>query len=168
MSTGPTLSEGTEDEPSTAPYLSAPAWSFFPSFWHCGCLCMHVFLSTLYNNNTVASEVSPRLSQWSACHESQLSCPDHTKLLVKFQPWNCRRICSKIDVDPPLFTLLQSGMSMDGVITSRCDQPLVSRSHQTLGLVPAVKLPGIMFKNRCLPTTFHTITTGDADRWCQN
>ena len=26
---------------------------------------------------------------------------------------------------------------------------------------------GIMLKNRCWPTTFHTITTGDADGWCQ-
>ena len=55
-----------------------------------------------------------------------------------------------------------------GVRISQCDQPLMSKSHQTFGLVPAVKLPGIMFKNKCWPTTFHIIITEDAYRWCQN
>ena len=44
----------------------------------------------------------------------------------------------------------------------------MSRSHQTFRLVPAVKKLGIMLRNRCQPTTFHTITTEDADRWCLN
>jgi hypothetical protein len=26
----------------------------------------------------------------------------------------------------------------------------------------------IMLRNRCWPTTFRTITTGDANRWCLN
>ena len=42
---------------------------------------------------------------------------------------------------------------------------LVSQSHQTFHLVPAVKLLGIMLRNRCRPTTFHTIATEDADGW---
>jgi hypothetical protein len=37
------------------------------------------------------------------------------------------------------------------------------RSHQTFHPVPAVKLLGITFRTRCWPTTFHTITAGDAD-----
>ena len=41
-------------------------------------------------------------------------------------------------------------------------------SHQTLRLVPAVKLLGIMFRNRWWPITFHTITAGDVDRWHHN
>ena len=34
--------------------------------------------------------------------------------------------------------------------------------------VPAVKLLGIMLRNRCWPTNVHTIITGDADGWCHN
>jgi hypothetical protein len=41
------------------------------------------------------------------------------------------------------------------------------RSHQTLRMVPTVKLLGIMFRNRCWPTTFDTITIGDADGRCR-
>ena len=40
-------------------------------------------------------------------------------------------------------------------------------SHQTFHLVPAVTLLEIMLRNRCRPTTFHTITTGDTDKWSQ-
>jgi hypothetical protein len=39
--------------------------------------------------------------------------------------------------------------------------PEVSRSHQTFRPVQAVKLLGIMLRNRCWPTTFHTITARD-------
>ena len=35
------------------------------------------------------------------------SCPDHTKLSIQFQPWKYLRLYSEIDVEPPLFTLLQ-------------------------------------------------------------
>ena len=41
-----------------------------------------------------------------------------------------------------------------------------ARSHQTFRPVLAVKLLGIMLRNRCWPTTFHTITAEDADGWC--
>ena len=41
------------------------------------------------------------------------------------------------------------------------------RSHQTSRSVLAVKLLGTMLRNRCWPTTFHIITAGDADGWCQ-
>jgi hypothetical protein len=40
------------------------------------------------------------------------------------------------------------------------------QSHQTFHPVPTVKLLGIMFRNNCWPTTFDTITTRDADKWC--
>ena len=43
---------------------------------------------------------------------------------------------------------------------------LMSRPHQTFRQVPIVKLLGIMFRNRCWPITFQTITAGDADGWC--
>ena len=46
--------------------------------------------------------------------------------------------------------------------------PHVPWSHRTFRPIPTVKLLGIMFKNRCWPTTFHTITAGDVDGWCVN
>ena len=46
-------------------------------------------------------------------------------------------------------------------------QPHMPRSHQTFRPVLAVKLMGIMFKNRWWATGFHTITAEDADEWCQ-
>ena len=45
---------------------------------------------------------------------------------------------------------------------------LMPQSHQTFHPVLAVKLLGIMLRNRCWPTTFHTIATKHADGWCQN
>ena len=38
------------------------------------------------------------------------SWPDHTKLFVQLHPWNCWGLCWEIDVDPPIFTLLESKM----------------------------------------------------------
>ena len=49
-----------------------------------------------------------------------LSCPNHTKLPVRFQPWNCWGLCSKLDVGPLLFTLLQSEMLTDGAWSGWC------------------------------------------------
>ena len=40
------------------------------------------------------------------------------------------------------------------------------RSHQTFHPVLAVKLLGIMLRSRCWPTSFHTLTAGDANGWC--
>ena len=40
------------------------------------------------------------------------------------------------------------------------------QSYQTFCLVLALKLLEIMLRNRCWFTTFHTITTGDAEGWC--
>ena len=40
-------------------------------------------------------------------------------------------------------------------------------SHQNFHLVPTMKLLGTMFENRCWPTTFHTVTFGDANGLCQ-
>ena len=33
------------------------------------------------------------------------TCPDHTKLSVRFQLRNCLGLCSKLDVGPLLFTI---------------------------------------------------------------
>ena len=52
------------------------------------------------------------------------SCPDHTKLFVRSQPWDCSGLCQEMDVDPPLFTLLQLEMLTDGVGTGWRDQSL--------------------------------------------
>ena len=49
-----------------------------------------------------------------------------------------------------------------------CHQPLMPRSNQIFLLVPTVTLLGVMFIDRCWPTTFHTITVEDANGWCQN
>ena len=43
---------------------------------------------------------------------------------------------------------------------------LMPQSHQPFRPVPAVKLLGTMFRNRCWPTTVHTIVVRDADGWC--
>ena len=43
---------------------------------------------------------------------------------------------------------------------------LMPRSHQTFRPVLAVKLLRIMLRNRCWPTTFHTIIPEDVDGWC--
>jgi hypothetical protein len=39
-------------------------------------------------------------------------------------------------------------------------------SYQNFRLVPTLKLLGTMLRDRCLATTFHTITDGDADGRC--
>ena len=48
--------------------------------------------------------------------------PDHTKLLVRFQLQNCWKLCTKTNVDPPLFTLSQPEMPTDDVKNGRCNQ----------------------------------------------
>ena len=45
---------------------------------------------------------------------------------------------------------------------------LMPQSHQTFRSILAVKLLGITFRNRWWPTTFLTITAGDADGWWRN
>ena len=57
------------------------------------------------------------------------SCPDHTKIAVRFRPWTCWGLCWEIDVGPPLFILLQPEMSTDGGVSSGwCGQPLLRAS----------------------------------------
>ena len=46
-----------------------------------------------------------------------ITCPNHTKLCIWCQPRNCWGLCWETNADPPLFTLLQSEMPMDGVWT---------------------------------------------------
>ena len=53
-----------------------------------------------------------------------VSCPNHTKLSIRFQLWNCWGLCLGKDVGSPLFTLLQPEMPMDGARSGRCAQSL--------------------------------------------
>jgi hypothetical protein len=46
---------------------------------------------------------------------NQSHAPNGTQIVVRFQPWNCWGLSWEIDVGPPIFTLLQSEMSKDGV-----------------------------------------------------
>ena len=55
-------------------------------------------------------------------------------------------------------------MGVDFIIISS----LMPRSHQTFRSVVAVKLLGIMLRIRWWPTSFLTITAGDADGWYWN
>ena len=48
-----------------------------------------------------------------------------------------------------------------------CGQPFKPQSHQLFHLVLAMKLLGIMLRNRCWLISFYTIPTGDANGWCQ-
>ena len=57
---------------------------------------------------------------------------------------------------------------MDGVKTGRFNQHLMPWSHQPFCPVPTLKLLEILLRNKCWPTTFHTITAGDANAWCHN
>ena len=50
----------------------------------------------------------------------------------------------------------------------RSIKSLMLQSHQKFRVVPVVRLLRIMLRNGCWLTTFHTITTKDADGWCQN
>ena len=93
-----------------------------------------------------------RQSSWTTflrrLHRSTVSCPDHTKLPVRFQPWNCWGLCLEIYVGQPL------GIFM-------------LRSHQNIHPVRVLKSLGIMLRNRCWPTAFHNIIAGNANRWRQ-
>ena len=45
--------------------------------------------------------------------------------------------------------------------------PFVPPSHQAFRPILALKLLGIVLRNRCWPTTFDIITVGGAEGWCQ-
>ena len=64
------------------------------------------------------------LWSWTSNGYFSSSCPDHTKLYVGFQLWNCWRLCLEIGVGPPLFTLLQSEILINGARSVWCDQSL--------------------------------------------
>jgi hypothetical protein len=57
---------------------------------------------------------------------------------------------------------------IEGLQVLQCLLMFMPRAHQTFCPLPVVKSLEIMFRNRCWPTTFHTITIGDADEWCLN
>ena len=61
---------------------------------------------------------------------SHVTCPDHTKLSVQFQPRNCWGLCWGIDVGPTLFILLQLEMLTDAAISGWCDRPLSLNSNK--------------------------------------
>ena len=54
------------------------------------------------------------------------------------------------------------------LVLGRLLMTLTPQSHQTFRPVPTVNLLGIMFKNRCWPSTSHTVKAEDADRWWLN
>ena len=62
---------------------------------------------------------------------------------------------------------LWPGLLRGGTGCGLCHSAHAPRSHQTFRLVPAVKLLGIVLRDRCWLTAFHTITAGDGDGWCQ-
>ena len=146
-----------------------------------------------------------RQSSWTTflrrLHRSTVSCPDHTKLPVRFQPWNCWGLCLEIYVGQPLgiFMLrlhqnihpVRVLKSLGIMLRNRCwptafhniiagnanrwrqkqlvwstSSIFMLQSHQKFHPIPVLKLLGIMLRNRCRPTTFHTITAGNADGWC--
>ena len=59
-------------------------------------------------------------------------------------------------------------MLTNGAKSDLYDQPLMPQSHQTFCPVSAMKLLGIVFRNRCWHTTIYIITVGDPDEWCLN
>ena len=58
--------------------------------------------------------------------------PDHTTIYVQFQPWNCWRSYSKINVGPPLFTLLQPEMPTYGVKLAGVINPSVLENNRPI------------------------------------
>ena len=85
------------------------------------------------------------------------SCFDHTKFSVQFQPWNCWRLCSGIDVGPPPFTLLQPEMPTDGVWTGQCDQPLKESSPLMMFLWRASTNDGVAIISYITPQTLRSL-----------
>ena len=84
----------------------------------------------------VITHIPPLLS-WKT-NSLALLMPDHTKVPVRFQPWNGWGLCWEIDVGQPLFTLLQLEMPTDDVWIGRCDQPLSSKPlHCGVGFLRA-------------------------------
>ena len=69
-----------------------------------------------------------------------------------------------------MFLALASRVAMwpNNLAKAQSHCPLMPQSHQTFRSVLAVKLLGIMLRNRWWPTTFLTIPAGDADKWCRN
>ena len=70
-----------------------------------------------------------------------------------------RAMASKLGARVPQVRLRGGGARF------KCTGPL-PRSHQTFRPVITVKLMGIMLRNRCWSTNFHTITVGDVNGWC--
>jgi hypothetical protein len=67
---------------------------------------------------------------WARVYD-EVSCPNHNKLSVWFQPWHCWRLCSEVIIGPPLSTLLQSKMLMDGARSGWCEHPLREINSKT-------------------------------------
>jgi len=94
--------------------------------------------------------------------------PDHTNVFVLFQPCNCWGLYWEIVDGPTTFHVVTAG-DADGwckkwlvwLVSCAPITPNFPSDLQPWALL------GIMFRNRCWPTIFHTITAGDAKRWCQ-
>ena len=137
--------------------------NFFIRFqlWNCWGLCLQLDVAPpLFTLLQPEMPTDGVITGWC---DRPLMPRSHQTFFIRFQLWNCWGLCLQLDVGPPLFTLLQPEIPTYGVGTDRCDRPLMPRPHQTLHSVLAVKLLMIMFRDRCWPTTFLTITAGDAD-----
>ena len=110
--------------------------------------CQNMDINKIYTGGFVIQSYGQPITALfhSSCSHQLLvipaavSCPDHTK---NFRPVPAVKLLGimlrKIDVGPPLFTLLQLEMSKDGVRTGPCDRPLMLQPHQIFCPVPVVK-----------------------------
>ena len=55
------------------------------------------------------------------------SCPNHTKLSIRFKPWNCWGIMLRNICWPIIFHTITTEMLTDGARSGRCDQSLSCR-----------------------------------------
>ena len=94
------------------------------------------------------------------------SCSDHINLFVRFKPWNCWALCSRIDLGP---TTLHTLTTRDADIwCQNCSVRSVSRAPITATFPSGSshEIVGVMFTNRCWPTIFHSFIAQDVDGWC--
>lgn len=76
--------------------------------------------STIYYQILIRPSVRPFVHPFI-----RLSCPDHTKFFVQFEPWDCWGWwCWEVDVGPPFFSHYDKlEVPMDVVWIGWCDQP---------------------------------------------
>ena len=79
----------------------------------------------------------------------------------------CSRIVpNKAKIATPRSRSIWGALFHPPCFTSGSMTLVMPQSHQTFRPVPTAKLLGIMFRIRCWPIIFHTITVGYANGWC--